>query len=92
VAQMGEMRQELRVGLLEQALRILDRMKEPHTTYVKDFGKVEHDEAPAGDLRAYAIALGIIIDKMRLESGESTGRTESEFAITVNGVDVAALR
>jgi hypothetical protein len=87
------MRLELRVGLLEQALRILDRMKEPHTTvHGKDAIRVEHNEAPAADLRGYAISLGILIDKYRLESGEPTGKTEHGFDITVNGVDIANLR
>lgn len=80
----AEMREELRVRLLEKALDALDRMDATHIDYRgKDARKVEWDVAPAGAFKDYATGAAILIDKYRLEMGEHTARAEvtSETAI-----------
>jgi transposase-like protein len=72
-----EKREQLRELLLDQAADALHRMKEPHIDYRgKDSNRVEWETAPAGAFRDYALAAAILIDKYRLEMGESTSRTE----------------
>ena len=94
-AQHDEMRQELRVRLLESALFAIDQMTAEHTDYRgKDATPVTWDVAPARDMQSYAMTVGIMLDKYRLEMGESTDRTEhtGDLAVTINGVDVATLK
>lgn len=74
-AQHGRLREELRVRLLESALDMLDRLTEPHKDYKgSDVVEVTWDMAPADACRAYMTAVGIAIDKYRLEMGEATER------------------
>jgi len=73
-------RQELRDLLLDQALDMLHRMNEMHVEWREVDGKEEqivHRVAGANEVKSYALAAGILIDKMRLENGEVTGRQES---------------
>lgn len=58
-------RREMRELLLDRAVDILERMDAP--------GK-------PGDMRNLAIAVGVLIDKYRLELGEATARTFVEGA------------
>ena len=45
-------------------------------------------EASSADVKNYAISFGILLDKMRLELGEVTGRTETvEIGAAVSRVD-----
>lgn len=73
-------RQELRDLLLDQALDMLHRMNEMHVEYRTRPGKEEEEivhvlPAPK-DCQSYAVAAAVLIDKMRLENGESTAKTE----------------
>lgn len=79
------MRQELRLRLIEKAVDMLDRIDQPHehiVTLTGATGEGAHVERlelalpTAGDVKSYATAFGILLDKYRLELGESTGRTE----------------
>jgi hypothetical protein len=82
-ARQAELRSVLRVGLLEKAVDLLERMDSPHVEFKgKDADMVEYPIAPAGAVQNYATSVGILIDKYRLEMGEVTGRTESQ---TVTG-------
>lgn len=75
-------REELRLRLMDQALDALDRMDQRHIDFRgKDAMQVEWATAPADAYKAYATSAAILIDKYRLEMGESTGRMEvSTFA------------
>lgn len=73
----AEMREELRVRLLEKALDALDRMDETHVDYRgKDARRIEWPVAPSGAFKDYATGAAILIDKYRLEMGEHTARAE----------------
>ncbi len=75
----AEMREELRALLLKKAIDSLERMDEPHIDFKgKDADEVVYPRAPAQACLQYATSTGILIDKFRLEMGESTSRTEIE--------------
>lgn len=72
-------REALRELLLDKAADLIQRMDDPHYDYRgKDARKVDFDKATSGDVRAYATAAAILIDKYRLEMGEATARTHVE--------------
>lgn len=72
-------REALRELLLDKAADLIQRMDDPHYDYRgKDASKVHFDKATSGDVRAYATAAAILIDKYRLEMGEATARTHWE--------------
>ena len=74
----ANLREVVRLELLEKVADLLDRMDAPHTEFKgKDSDRVEYPIAPAGAVQNYATSVGILIDKYRLEIGEATGRTES---------------
>lgn len=78
-ARAEQKRSELRELILDQALELLHRMNAPHSDFRgKDAQKVTWDTATSGDTRNYAIAVGTLIDKYRLEMGEVTARTYHE--------------
>lgn len=81
-------REGLRQHLIEKADDLLDRMDEPHVDFKgAKAEEVIYPRAPAGAVQNYATSVGILIDKFRLESGESTAKTE--VTATVEGrVDV----
>ena len=71
-------RARLRGELLDKALDLLQRMDAQHVEFKgKDAQEVIYPIAPASAVQAYAISVGVLIDKYRLEMGEVTGRTES---------------
>jgi transposase-like protein len=74
----AEKRDRLRELLLDRAVDLLERMDSPHSEWrgQKDPVKVTYDKAEAGACQQYAVATGILIDKYRLEVGESTSRSE----------------
>lgn len=75
----AEMREELKVRMLAKALDLVDRMDAPHVEFKgKEAMQVTYPVAPAGAVQNYATSIGILIDKFRLESGEVTGRTETQ--------------
>lgn len=74
-----EKREELRELLLDQALDMLHRMNEMHVEWREVDGQEEqivHLVSGANEAKSYATAAAILIDKYRLEMGETTGRTE----------------
>lgn len=79
-AKADRLRKELHARLLEKAVDLLGRMDEPHIDF-KGGGplgpsEVTFPKAPADACKAYATAVGILIDKYRLETGEVTAREE----------------
>jgi transposase-like protein len=78
-------RAKLKVLLLNKAVDLLERMDEPHSDFKgKNVEQVTYPKAPASACASYATAVGILIDKFRLENGEVTGREE---VVTVDAVD-----
>lgn len=74
-------RAELRVLLSEKVVDIIGRMDKPHIDFRgKEAEEVVFPIATSTDVRNYAVAAGILIDKMRLEEGQHTthGITESK--------------
>jgi transposase-like protein len=70
-------RSAIREQMLDAALDLLARLREPHTDYRgKDVVPVHWEVAPSGDAQRYVTSVGILIDKYRLEMGETTGRQE----------------
>jgi transposase-like protein len=73
------LRASIRRRLLERVDNLLDRFDQPHSDFRgKDAVRVTWDSATSGDVRSYATAIGILIDKYRLEMGEATARTMHE--------------
>jgi transposase-like protein len=73
-------RVELRGLLMETAVSLLKRVDQPHIDFKPGgaLGPVEvtFPVAPAGACQNYATSVGILLDKYRLEAGESTSREE----------------
>jgi len=72
-------RARIRVKLAERAEEMLDRMAEGMDIWVGSGAtpvKVTIDKPPASVCREFATSCGILIDKLRLEQGESTSREE----------------
>lgn len=70
-------RAELRERLLDRVLDLDKRMDQPHEEFRGQQAKsVTYDRAPSDAVKAYALSIGILIDKMRLEMGEPTSRDE----------------
>lgn len=85
-ASFQQRRYELRGRLLEQIHDVLERMNEPHQEFKGQFAnEVVYDSAPAGAMRDYATTFGILLDKLRLELGEATGRHENVNRGEVDG-------
>lgn len=77
-ARAKQLRAELRLGLLEKAVDLLQRMDAPHVEFKgKEADEVTYPIAPSGAVQNYATSVGILIDKYRLEAGEATSRNES---------------
>lgn len=69
-------RVQLKGKLLERAHDLVDRMGQPYAIVTKDGEEVFLARPPARESKDLAIAAGIIMDKMRLEMGEVTSRSE----------------
>ena len=70
--------------LLEEIHETFDRLREAQTAFVGQSGKrVEYPKPPAPDHFALVKSIGTLLDKLRLEEGQVTDRTEdvsqSEF-------------
>lgn len=78
--------------LIDKANDLIGRMDQAHEQFMavggKDGGieRVEYERATSADVRNYAVAAAVLIDKFRLELGEATARTE-----TVNVEDAREL-
>lgn len=73
------LRVELRNKLLERAVEMLDRMGEKQTIYIGSGATpkaVEIERPPASVCKDLALTASALIDKLRLEAGEVTGREE----------------
>ncbi len=70
-------RGRLRQQLLNKALDALERMDQEHKDFRgKDASEVSWDKAPSSAMKDYAMTAAILIDKLRLEEGSATARTE----------------
>ncbi len=70
-------RERIRSKVLQRADRVLDRMVEQYEEFVgKDGDHAIYKEPPGDALRNMAIAFATLLDKYRLEMGESTARAE----------------
>ena len=81
-------RAELKQLLIDKAVDLAHRMDEEHIDF-KSAGpagpmEVTYPKATAQACQQYATAIGILIDKFRLESGEVTGREE---VVTIDAID-----
>ncbi len=85
----AERREHVKTLLLEKAEDLLGRMDQPHIDFKG--GKAEQVTYPiatSGDVKNYAVAVAVLIDKYRLESGEATGRVETvELAAAESRID-----
>jgi transposase-like protein len=74
-------REMLKGKIMDRAHEILDSMNARHEQWMKGEGGelqlVELRRPPAGAMKDYALAFGILLDKFRLEEGESTSRHET---------------
>lgn len=87
-AKIAVMRAHLKERLLARAVDLEARMDEEHIDF-KSAGpagpmEVTYPKATAQACQQYATAIGILIDKFRLESGEVTGREE---VVTIDAID-----
>jgi transposase-like protein len=74
----------LREKMLQRADQMLERMGEKYRTVAKDGTVVEYDAPPASVCKDLALTLAILVDKLRLEEGEATERTET---LTIDVLD-----
>lgn len=71
------LRVELREQLLETAGTLLDRVDHAYVDFRgKEADEVVFPTPPANACRDYVVAAAVLIDKYRLEAGESTDRVE----------------
>ena len=76
-AEAQKKREQIKVECRLKALEILRRMDIPHTYLAgKDGVKRILDLPQAGDMKDYAVALAVLIDKAELLDGNATDRTE----------------
>jgi hypothetical protein len=84
-ARRRKLREEGRVLLLEKRNGLLRRLDEPHYEFktvpgsrdvVGRIERVDYDRAPSGAVKDYAVAVGILTDKIQLIEGEATDRVE----------------
>lgn len=74
----ARLREEARTKLAERIVDLLDRINEEHVEFVgKDGRREKLPTATAQASRDYSVSVGILIDKLRLELGEVTDRTEN---------------
>ncbi len=75
-----ERRERIKSQLLEKIEDLIGRMNLPHVDFKgKDAAMVTYPVATSGDVKNYSVSIGILIDKYRLEMGESTSRAEITF-------------
>lgn len=77
VAAAAEKRETIKLECRAQALEILRRMGIAHEYFVgKDGNRAKLDLPQAGDMKDYAIAFGVLVDKAELLDGRATSRDE----------------
>lgn len=77
IARRVVLREHARSRLVYTYLRLIDRCTESVKIITKDGIELELPEPPADAVQKLALAAAILMDKLRLELGEATGRTES---------------
>ncbi len=87
-------RETVKEKLLARADEALDQMLKEQVDFVGQWGaKVVYPRPSASDFRHYATAAAVLVDKFRLESGESTSKTEhvnqTEFDAEVKALTAA---
>ncbi len=76
----AERRERIKTSLLTKIEDLLGRMDLPHIDFKgKDAQQVTYPTATSGDVKNYAVSVAVLIDKYRLEMGESTSRAEITF-------------
>ncbi len=76
----AERRERIKTMLLEKIEDLLGRMNLPHVDFKgKDARQITYPTATSGDVKNYAVSVAVLIDKYRLEMGESTSRAEITF-------------
>lgn len=71
-------RERLRDAMLAKALDLIGRMDDEHIDFRgKDAKQVTYPKPSPSGCQSYATAAAILLDKVRLELGEVTGRTET---------------
>jgi hypothetical protein len=80
----AEKRATMREKMIDKWHGIMDRIDEPHQEFVGQQGKeVSYKVAPSGAVRHYVQSAVSLLEKIRLEEGQATDRTEhttqSEF-------------
>lgn len=70
------LREHARTRMVYTYLRLIDRCTESMKIITKEGVELELAEPSAESAQKFATAAAILIDKLRLEMGESTGRTE----------------
>lgn len=82
-AQRALKREQMVDLLIDQANDLIHRMNEQHGVWMQVGGQsggleqVFYERATSADVRNYAVAAAVLIDKMRLELGEATERKET---------------
>jgi DNA-binding transcriptional MerR regulator len=85
--QHAQLREEIRLRTLEVSADLLDRISAEHEKIVVLSGgpmnppfveRVPLELPEASDVKAYAVAFGVLLDKYRLEMGEHTTHTRTE--------------
>lgn len=75
------LREEIRETLLLRAKDALDRMVKPYIDFKGNAGTERlYPEAPADAFKAFATAAAILLDKYRLEQGETTAHTSVDIS------------
>jgi hypothetical protein len=78
-----EVRTKVREKLMHAALDLLERMNMPHVDFKGNGAQeVTYPLPSASSCQSYVTAVGILIDKYRLEMGETTGRSAVDITVT----------
>jgi hypothetical protein len=84
----AERRERIKTQLLEKIEDLLGRMNLPHVDFKgKDAQMVTYPVATSGDVKNYAVSVAVLIDKYRLEMGESTLRAEITYQQATDRLD-----
>lgn len=74
------LREQIKVDLLETVLDLLSRLKEPYYEYDQKGNRSIYHVPPAQASQQMMTAVGIAIDKFRIEAGEVTSRKGKVFS------------
>ena len=78
-------RSHLRERMIDEAHALLDRINEPHIEFMSAGAmgpqRVVYESARSGDIKNYVTSVAILVDKLRLESGEANERKDIEITV-----------